>query len=222
MSSKLENQIREMFILQNQLNINTNGKDWINGFTKEGRKINWFRCIYMETAEAIDSLNWKHWKDIDKPDDIENLKIELVDIIHFIISQFIKESAGNINNLIELLTKLIKEHTSTLPIIDYLEMLLSEAVKMNIQQVAYFYIQIINHPDYKNVWNFQEIYALYIGKNCLNQFRQDNGYKDGTYKKMWNGNEDNVYMQKYIKNYPDFNYKSLYDYLTFEYKKGTE
>jgi hypothetical protein len=25
----------------------------------------------------------------------------------------------------------------------------------------------------------------------LNFFRQDHGYQDGTYKKMWNGREDN-------------------------------
>jgi hypothetical protein len=25
-------------------------------------------------------------------------------------------------------------------------------------------------------------------------FRQDNGYKDGTYNKVWNGREDNEYL----------------------------
>ena len=30
-----------------------------------------------------------------------------------------------------------------------------------------------------------------MGKNILNRFRQENGYKDGTYKKIWNGEEDN-------------------------------
>ena len=31
-----------------------------------------------------------------------------------------------------------------------------------------------------------------ITKNCLNKFRQDYGYKDGSYQKIWNGREDNV------------------------------
>ena len=31
----------------------------------------------------------------------------------------------------------------------------------------------------------------YVGKNTLNFFRQDNGYKDGTYIKEWDGLEDN-------------------------------
>jgi hypothetical protein len=31
----------------------------------------------------------------------------------------------------------------------------------------------------------------YIGKNVLNRFRQDFGYKSGEYIKIWNGKEDN-------------------------------
>jgi hypothetical protein len=30
-----------------------------------------------------------------------------------------------------------------------------------------------------------------VGKNVLNFFRQDNGYKQGSYSKDWNGQEDN-------------------------------
>ena len=56
------NQIEQMFALQKQLNDETNGVIWIEGITKENRKISWYRGIYMEVAEAIDSFNWKHWK----------------------------------------------------------------------------------------------------------------------------------------------------------------
>jgi hypothetical protein len=45
-----------MFALQKQLNDETNGEIWITGVTKENRKISWYRGIYMEVAEAIDSL----------------------------------------------------------------------------------------------------------------------------------------------------------------------
>ena len=62
------NQIEQMFALQKQLNDETNGEIWIEGITKENRKISWYRGIYMEVAEAIDSFNWKHWKNInDEP-----------------------------------------------------------------------------------------------------------------------------------------------------------
>ena len=41
-------------------------------------------AMRQESAEAIDSLNWKWWKSDD--DDWDNVKIELVDILHFWVS----------------------------------------------------------------------------------------------------------------------------------------
>ena len=41
-------------------------------------------AMRQESAEAIDSLNWKWWKKT--PDDWDNIKIELVDILHFWVS----------------------------------------------------------------------------------------------------------------------------------------
>lgn len=35
------------------------------------------------------------------------------------------------------------------------------------------------------------IYKNYLVKNVLNSFRNSNGYKEGTYKKIWNSEEDN-------------------------------
>ena len=54
--------LEEMFALQERLNIETNGKEWKNGVSKNGKTINWTRCIYMECCEAIDSFPWKHWR----------------------------------------------------------------------------------------------------------------------------------------------------------------
>lgn len=38
----------------------------------------------------------------------------------------------------------------------------------------------------------KELWELYIVKNCLNLFRAEHGYKEGTYHKMWLDEEDNV------------------------------
>ena len=35
------------------------------------------------------------------------------------------------------------------------------------------------------------LFAKYIGKNVLNKFRQNNGYKEGNYRKIWGDLEDN-------------------------------
>ena len=45
---------------------------------------------------------------------------------------------------------------------------------------------------------FQEMYLLYVGKNTLNKFRWDNGYKEGTYVKVWRGKEDNEVLHAYL------------------------
>ena len=42
--------------------------------------------------------------------------------------------------------------------------------------------------------NLKVLYKFYVAKNVLNQFRQDHGYKEGTYKKVWKGKEDNEVM----------------------------
>ena len=42
--------------------------------------------------------------------------------------------------------------------------------------------------------DFETLHVGYIGKNVLNFFRQDNGYKEGTYNKQWDGVEDNEHL----------------------------
>ena len=42
--------------------------------------------------------------------------------------------------------------------------------------------------------SFVRLYSLYVGKNVLNFFRQDHGYKEGTYRKIWQGREDNEHL----------------------------
>jgi hypothetical protein len=46
--------------------------------------------------------------------------------------------------------------------------------------------------------SFDELYKTYIGKNVLNFFRQDHGYKEGSYIKIWNGKEDNEYLSEIL------------------------
>ncbi len=60
---------------------------------------------------------------------------------------------------------------------------------------ALFFVIINNYLD-------MDLVTLYKGKCVLNQFRQDHGYVEGTYKKMWSLNsksvEDNVVMFKLL------------------------
>lgn len=62
--------------------------------------------------------------------------------------------------------------------------------------------------------------ALYLGKNALNKIRQDNGYKEGSYIKMWNDLEDNVCMMEILENIPEdeISFSKIYDELDLKYK----
>ena len=47
--------------------------------------------------------------------------------------------------------------------------------------------------------DFDALYAAYVGKNVLNFFRQDHGYKSGTYTKIWGGREDNEHLVEVLE-----------------------
>ena len=219
-------EILEMITLQQELNDATNGQGWENGLTKNEKIINWKRCIYMESAELIDSFAWKHWKAIDKKADWANIRIEIVDIWHFVMSQLLQEfkleDKGDLNTLAQHIISQEKyEMFSNLtyrPEADMHEVILMvEALMYDVLKPELFDLDaFINDFFTLSVFcgvNLETMYQLYIGKNILNRFRQDNGYKEGTYIKEWNGEEDNVVMQRLMKNSPQITTQRLYDEL---------
>jgi len=200
--------IKEMFTLQQKLNNETNGIDWENGYTKNDRIINWKRCIYMESAELIDSFNWKHWKDIDRTTDWENATIEIVDIWHFIMSLALEDYKVNSRGSIDRLVKDVidvqgfgrfskeaydVDTAQTMEIINDIESIINLTTSFKVDIFdgllkEYFSLSL------KCGVNLKTLYKFYVAKNVLNQFRQDNGYKEGTYKKVWGSKEDNEVM----------------------------
>ncbi len=220
-------QILQMLELQQQLNDATNGENWEEGITKNGKKIDWRRCIYLETAELIESYPWKHWKNIDAQPDYENIKIELVDIWHFMMSEALRlykvEGLGSIEALnqkimaMESYQQLEEAQESTLD--SYTQIaLVEEMIKVlfcseDINQLINSFLNVTAHLGL----NLSTLYALYIGKNILNKFRQEHGYKDGSYIKVWNGQEDNVVMQTLLANNQNITPDELYQALTLAY-----
>jgi len=215
-----------MLQLQNQLNDATNGEDWPKGITKNGKVINWNRCIYMECAEMVDSFSWKHWKSINKDPDWDNLQIEVIDVWHFIISLAIENYSKNLKGGIEDLAINISQlesfskidlqssnFASQDEVIAKVEniILLSlakDALDLETLIGEFFDLVVMSGLD------LETLYRLYVGKNILNQFRQDNGYKDGSYIKVWDGEEDNVVMKRIWEDNGDIKPDLLYKELT--------
>ena len=220
--------IYEMLTLQNELNNDTNGPRWREGVTKNGKIINWKRCITMETAELIDSFPWKHWKNIDAQPNYENVKIELVDIWHFVMSYLLQhnpldEAARMIDNLKDTKSDIKITQWQNDKVDKYLdifeELMALSLIKNDSEMLQESLVeQFFKACDAVGL-SFEELYRLYIGKNALNQFRQEHGYKEGSYKKIWNGKEDNEVMQHILEQKPDITFTDLKKELLKRYEE---
>ena len=169
-------QIATMLEMQHAMNTKVHEK-WFD------QNYEWYRAIWIECAEMLEHFGWKWWKH-QKPD-VDQVKMELIDIFHFGLSSRIdgeltfdeiaEELAG------EMLEPQVKDDFK-----QTLEVLAGQAVLYQHFDGTSFAgcMQQIEMP-------FEELFKSYVGKNTLNFFRQDNGYKDGSYIKEWNGQEDN-------------------------------
>jgi len=191
---------------QNELNNLTNGEEWTSGFTNIGKVINWDRCMYMESCELMDSFPWKHWKDVSKFPDLDNARIEVVDLWHFLLSKTI--TLGAEDQVLHAITGMKTNAVST-----------QVQIGSNlILELNDSFLRAINGPDVVELMNrlielqaalgmsLKEVHDLYMIKNFLNRFRQENGYAEGTYIKHFNVTvngelstwEDNTLLVKYV------------------------
>jgi dimeric dUTPase (all-alpha-NTP-PPase superfamily) len=79
--------LKDVFEKQIELNERINPtlyKDIENPEIRRKWFLNFELAMRQEMAEAIDSLNWKWWKKDEE--DWDNIKVELVDILHFWVS----------------------------------------------------------------------------------------------------------------------------------------
>jgi len=225
------NRILQMLELQQELNDATNGLNWEDGTTKNGKKIDWRRCIYLEAAELVESYPWKHWKNIDASPDYANIKIEIVDIWHFVMSEALRlykiEKIGSISDISTAVTKmqgfdefLKAEQGKKLDTYEEIS-LVEDMIKIlfcenDINSLLISFLTMASKLNLK----LPELYELYIGKNILNKFRQNHGYKEGSYIKEWNKKEDNVVMQEILASKSNITPEALYEALESKYPKA--
>lgn len=170
------NQINQMLSLQDAMNSRVS-ETW------RSNNYEWYRAIWVECAEMLDHHGWKWWKH--QEIDVPQVQLELVDIFHFGLSLRLMTGQAVESIATELAEQLSKETNET----DFkvaLESLASDAVTNKSFNAAAF-------ADCMRLMNMDldELFRQYVGKNTLNFFRQDHGYKEGSYIKIWNGKEDN-------------------------------
>ena len=186
-----------MLSLQTSMNIKVD-PNWVEA------RYPYLRAVIIEAAEAIEHHGWKWWKKQEK--DLPQLQMELIDIWHFILSEILLRNQADQDKSLTALTDSLSDSSTQnvinfddqqflineLDLIAKFELLIALSVSRRIELALFASIM----TDCEISWT--ELYCQYVGKNVLNMFRQDKGYKEGTYQKTWNGREDNEYLVEII------------------------
>lgn len=193
----LREQASTMLSLQMSMNAKVD-PDWL------AARYPYLRAVAIEGAEAIEHHGWKWWKKQEK--DLPQLQMELIDIWHFILSEILLRNSGNLDASLAALMILL-DSANTQKIIDFddqqysideLDLLTKLELLIALSVVRRIELSLFQSIMSKCQIGWLDLYRQYVGKNVLNMFRQDHGYKDGSYQKIWNGREDNEYLVEII------------------------
>jgi dimeric dUTPase (all-alpha-NTP-PPase superfamily) len=179
----MQTQLLVMLEMQDAMNSRVN-PDW----RQAGNA--WYRAIWTECAEMLDHYGWKWWKH--QQPDLEQVQLELVDIMHFAMSDYLLQNDDN-----AAVAARIEAELSDPRQVEDIRSAIEVMAQTTIAQ------QSMHFSDFANIMaliemDFEQLYRTYVGKNVLNFFRQDHGYKDGSYIKVWGGREDNEHLAELL------------------------
>ncbi|MFT4939800.1 MAG: dimeric dUTPase (all-alpha-NTP-PPase superfamily) [Paraglaciecola sp.] len=184
-------QIATMLSLQEGMNRKVN-PEWL----KAGYA--YLRAAMIESVEGIEHHGWKWWKAQQK--DLPQLQMELVDIWHFAMSAILIDCKGDIQQSAADISAQLESARNQLTFdgkvykFDQLEILDNLELMTGLCAAKRFDVLLFMKIVEQAEMDSDELYRQYVGKNILNFFRQDNGYKNGTYAKIWHGREDNEHL----------------------------
>lgn len=181
----MKKQLVTMLELQDEMN-NIVNDDWRN------QNFEWYRAIWTECAEMMDHYGWKWWKKQNRDD--HQVELELVDIWHFGLSDLLVR--------FDTYEAICGEIESGFKFLDNEQ----QDFRILIEQFA---CDLLLHQQFNPAsfaalmkgigMDMNRLFKLYVGKNILNRFRQENGYQDGSYRKQWMGKEDNEHLVEVLQ-----------------------
>lgn len=192
--------IRTMLDTQDKLN-----KVAIDPHWEDREDIDFLLAIQLEAAEGIDHLGWKWWTP--QVYDSKAAQLELIDIIHFLLSEELRAYTESDENISEeefeesmLLSYKRRKNVITVDGIEFRPALTTPTKLFSLigtmAGVGDTNFGLCCHLAERLGLDLTSMARLYHGKAVLNLFRQTHGYKEGTYVKMWGpGVEDNNVLQ---------------------------
>ena len=186
--------LQAMLELQGRMNRKIN-PDWL------GAGYEFLRAVLVEAVEALEHYGWKWWKRQDP--NLEQLRIELIDIWHFLLSHYLSRAAGDCAAAARLIARdwqgpaeiVLDGSTTRIAAADLrtrFELLAACSALRRVELPLFSSLLDDCGID------AQRLYRDYVSKNVLNHFRLDNGYKSGAYEKIWEGREDNEHMMEIL------------------------
>ena len=184
----MREKILTMLAMQDAMNEKVH-ENWIQ------QHFEWYRAIWIEAAELLDHYGWKWWKK--QEPDREQVALELIDIWHFGLSILLSEGS-DYEIIVQQIVNDLKPRKGEVDFRLNLESFALETLKTRNFDLSGFATLMEGIE-----LDFNELYRTYVGKNVLNFFRQDHGYKDGTYVKVWSSKEDNEHLAEVIADLDD-------------------
>ncbi len=145
-----------------------------------------YRAIWIECGEMLDHFGWKWWKHTEP--DLDQVKLELVDIWHFGMSDLLRKG-----QTVQDWSGPFQELQSADEGAEAFRQTLERFAARTLQDRAFSLPAFIELMAALPM-TADNLFELYVGKNVLNGFRQDHGYRSGEYRKLWAGREDNEHL----------------------------
>lgn len=151
----------------------------------------WYRAAWIECGELIEHYGYKWWKK--QEPDIQQVHLEIIDIWHFGMSALFAEGKKIEQIAIAIEAEVADYEPVGLDVLEATEALALHSLQTRSFSPSHFWELMLSAG-----LNFDSLYSAYVGKNVLNFFRQDNGYKVGSYIKTWAGREDNEHLVEIV------------------------
>jgi dimeric dUTPase (all-alpha-NTP-PPase superfamily) len=181
---QLKQALVTMLSMQNSMNTRVH-PDWIN------QRFEWYRAIWIECGELMEHYGYKWWKK--QQPDMAQVRLEVIDIWHFGLSALFDDE----RDVEQIAQDIIVDLESQVSVVTGVREA-TERLALHALETRHFSPALFRDLMLSVQLDFDSLYSAYVGKNVLNFFRQDHGYQEGTYRKNWQGREDNEHLVELV------------------------
>jgi hypothetical protein len=159
-----------------------------------------------EVFEMLEHTKWHWWKNaaVTEADiDWESVHYELADVFNFMVSDLLVTFSHEhvVKDFVDGYARL-KEYGYAVRSVDRIRTVSKDLIESLLHGTdpfsggypAYNFLRLMQEVGL----SMERLYDIYRAKAELNFFRWENGFKEGTYTRMWMGQKDDVYLRNIV------------------------